>query len=181
MAYVCACGRAFDLAAALDALPRNGSSRSAMVQTRCAGCNSAIELRLRNGGYDVGYSYAGGSLHFEPVKKVRVAGLAIKPGEPDALDVTLGERRWHFAVDTPSRQRFAVLPNAWCAERPLDALDFAQWQVQVEAVERAQASLAPRKDWVLQRGDFLHLRGAAPALTAAWHYMNSGVDRKPAK
>jgi len=178
MAYRCECGCALDFVAVLDALPRDGSSGSGMVQTRCGGCNTPLELRLSNGRYEVGYSYFGGSMHFEPMKTVRVAGLTVQPSAPDDLDVTLGARHWHFSVDRPSHQRFAVLAAAFARGRRLSSLDFRQWNVTVEAVERNGVRNGADGEWLLEGGDFLHLSGPAPALTRAWHYMNDGINAK---
>jgi len=59
MAYICDCGKALDLVAMLDALPRNGTGNSGMVYNKCAGCGAPMEFRLANGRMEVGYSYFG--------------------------------------------------------------------------------------------------------------------------
>jgi hypothetical protein len=178
MRRACDCGQTFDLAAFLDGLPRDGIASSGMVAHSCPGCGRSVELRLRNGGFDVGYTYFGGSLHFETLKEVRVPGLRVVPSDPDDLDVWLGPRRWHFGWDRPSRLRFAVLSSAFAAGKRLGDLDFDQLQVVVEAVERVGERLAPDRNFLLAESDFLHLRGAGPALTRAWHYMNDGRGRR---
>ena len=178
MPYQCDCGTALDLVALLDGLPPDGTSASRMVGTRCAGCKEPIELRLGNGRVEVGYSYFGGSMHFEVMKEVKVRGLHVTPGAPDDLDVTLGERHWHFSVRTPSRLRFVVFDHAFAAGKPLHALDFAQWGVAVVAVERDDTQMEPVDALTLAGGDFLHLRGPAPALTLAWHYINDGRNAR---
>lgn len=174
MPYVCDCGRALDLVAVLDALPRDGTTHGGQLSTKCAGCAASIELRLRPGGYDVGYSYFGGSMHFEPVTRVEVKGLAVAPSDPDDLDVRLGDRHWHFSYDRRGWQRFAILPAAFALGKRLDELDLGQWQVTVGPVERGGAKLPPAEAGELQEGDFLWLQGHDPALTRAWYYLNDG-------
>jgi hypothetical protein len=174
MPYRCDCGTVLDLIALLDRLPGDGTSASRMIGTRCTGCDAPMELRLGNGRFDVGYSYFGGSMHFEPVKEVSVPGLHVTPGAPDDLDVILGTRHWHFSVRTTSRQRFLVFDRAFAAGKRLDALDFAQWGVGVEAVEREEKRMEPAGDLTVIAGDFLHLAVPAPALTSAWYYLNGG-------
>ena len=174
MAFPGLCGHAIDLPALLDATPRNGAGSSGMFFAKCPACGEGTELRLANGTATTGYSYFGGSLHFEPMKTCRVAGLKVTASDPDDLDVTLGARHWHFSIDTPSRLRFVVLGNAFAAGRALGELDFAPWGVVVEKVERDGARFDPDAAFTLQPGDFLYLCGPAPALTRAWHYMNDG-------
>jgi len=171
------CGHAIDLPALLDATAPHGAGSSAIFYAKCVACGEGTELRLANGRVTTGYSYFGGSMHFEPVKIFRVGGLKVAVSDPDDLDVSFGERRWHFTVDTPSQLRFAVLGNAAAAGRALGELDFAQWGVAIRRVERNGATLEPDGAMVLRPGDFLHLHGPAPALTRAWHYMNVGKDR----
>jgi hypothetical protein len=135
-------------------------------------CGHAIDLPTlldatpRNG--------AGSSLHFQPMNTCGVGGLKVTASDPNDLDVTLGARHWHFSIDTPSRLRFAVLGNAFAAGRALGELDFAQWGVVVERLERDGARFDPDAAFVLRSGDFLYLCGSAPALTRAWHTMNDG-------
>jgi len=174
MTYRCTCGAVLDLVALLDSLPEDGTSAARMVGTRCPGCRAPLELRLGNGRFEVGYSYFGGSVHFEVMNEVRVPGLHVTPGSPDDLDVTLGDRHWHFSVRTLSHQRFIVLNGAFAAGERLDALNFAQWGVEVESLERNATRLEPAGDFTLSAGDFLRLCGPAPALTLAWHYLNDG-------
>jgi hypothetical protein len=174
MAYVCECGRPLDLVAVLDALPRDGTTHSGLFSTKCAGCERSIEMRLRQGGYDVGYSYFGGSIHFEAVKEVRVKGLAVVPSDPDDLDVRLGERHWHFSYDRRGWQRFAILVAAFARGKRVAELELAQWQVTAGPVERGGAKLPAEEAGALREGDFLWLQGHDPALTRAWHYLNDG-------
>ena len=174
MAFSGLCGHAIDLPTLLDATPRNGAGSSGMFFAKGPACGEGTELRLANGTATTGYSYFGGSLHFEPMKTCRVGGLKVAASDPDDLDVTLGARQWHFSVDTPSRLRFVVLANAFAAGRALGELDFAQWGVAVEKVERDDARFDADSALLLRPGDFLHLRGPAPALTRAWLYMNDG-------
>jgi hypothetical protein len=134
----------------------------------------AIEARLENGGFTVGYSYFSGSLHFELVQRVRVRGLTITPTGSDGLQVMLGLRHWSFAVDRFSRHRFAVLDGAYAAGKRIGDLDFGQWEVVVEKIEKDRIMLDPETGHVVAEGDFLWLCGAEPALTRAWHYMNDG-------
>ena len=96
MPYTCDCGLAFDLKAALDAIPTGRMGKGGMLFPTCARCGQSVEVRLRDGGYDVGFSYFGGSLHFEPLQRVSVRGLRVTPSEPDDLEVVLGARRWQF-------------------------------------------------------------------------------------
>jgi len=171
------CGHAIDLPALLDATAGNAAGSSAMLYARCGVCGEGTEMRLANGGVTVGYSYFGGSLHFEPMERYPVKGLKVTASDPDDLEVVLGGRRWRFAVDTPSRHRFVVFDNAFAVGRALAALEFERLSVVVEAVERGAERIAPDPELVVRAGDFLHLRGPAPALTRAWHHMNDGGGR----
>ena len=174
MGYICQCGQAFDLVAALDQRAADSIGRSGMFSPTCVSCGESFELRLKNGGYDVGYWYFGGSMHFEAMHAVRVRAMTVAKGDPDDLDVTVGERYWHFGIRRLSRQRFIVFPQAFAAGRPLGALDFSRFDVIVLALVRAQLRIAYDSDTLVQPEDFLHLEGPAPALTRAWHYMNDG-------
>jgi hypothetical protein len=169
-----ACGHPVDLPALLDATARNGVGSSAMFFAKCPVCGEGTELRLENGRATIGYSYFGGSMHSEPMKTFRVAGLRVEALDPDDLNVRLGDRHWHFSVDAPSRLRFVVFERAYAAGKALSDLDFARWHVTVAQVERGAARFEPDPGLVVEPGDFLHLRGPAPALTRAWHYMNDG-------
>ena len=73
-----------------------------MFSPPCRGCGQSIEVRLKNGGYEVGYSYFGGSLHFESMQRVSIKGMKIAAFDPDNLDVTIGNRQWHFGIRRPS-------------------------------------------------------------------------------
>ncbi|MDK2124736.1 hypothetical protein [Parachitinimonas caeni] len=179
MAYQCECGKALDLAEQLDSLPTEACGQSGHLCTRCLQCGQSIEIQLHTGQYEVGYSYWAGSMHFDPVHSVTVHGLKIVGAEPDGLEVSLGERRWQFGISTPSRQRYILFENAFASDKCLAELDFEQWQVRVEAVERAGTRHPPTADFRLQAGDFLHLCGPAPALVRAWHYLNDGKSARP--
>jgi hypothetical protein len=103
MPYTCACGQKLDLEALLDRLPSNGMGSSAMLSTACSSCGASIELRLHNGGFDVGYSYFGGSMHFEPAQTVSMKGLTGR---------SLLKRRmllWRRPEGIPIRWRAAIL------------------------------------------------------------------------
>lgn len=178
MPYRCDCGTVLALDALLDALPAHGTGSSRMIKTRCPGCDTPMEIRLGNGRFEVGYSSFGGSVHFEAMKEVKLPGLHVVPGPPDDLDVTIGARHWHFSVPSTARQRFIVLDLAFAAGKRLGDLDFAQWGVDVEAVERNARRVEPASDVVIAGGDFLHLRGPEPALINAWRYVNDGGTRR---
>jgi hypothetical protein len=124
----------------------------------------------------LGYSYAAGEPHFEAIRKVRLRGLRVVPGEPDDLDIHLAGRHWHFGVARNSRLRFAVLPAAWARGHRLGDLDFSAVKVEVEALERGGVQGPPVLATVLEVGDFLWLAGPQPALTRAWLHMNHGWD-----
>lgn len=177
MPYTCSCGRKFDLAAALNALPPDGMGSSAMLVPKCAGCGESIEMRLRSGSFDVGYSYWGGSMHFETIAKIRVPKLRITPSDPDDLEVVLGDRHWHFGIRQLSHRRFVIFAQAFANGRRLGDIDFAQWNVIVTGVDRAEQAIAASPELVLAAGDFVHLAGPEPALVRAWHYLNDGKSR----
>jgi hypothetical protein len=174
MSYICQCGQVFDLVAALDQKAADSIGCSGMFSPACVRCGESFEVRLKSGGYDVGYSYFGGSMHFEAMHAIRVRGMSVSKGDPDDLDVRIGDRHWHFGMRRLSRQRFIVFPQAFAAGRPLGALDFARFDVSLLALERAQVSMACDSGTLVQAEDSLHLEGPAPALTRAWHYMNDG-------
>jgi hypothetical protein len=179
MPYTCDCGHKLDLVAALDALPSDRMGSSGMFCPACSGCGQSIELRLRNGGYDVGYSYFGGSMHFEPMQRVSIKGMKIVPSGPDDLDVTIGDRQWHFGIRRPSSARYVVFQQAYAAGKRVSELDFARWGVTLSGMERSGMLLEYTPETVIKAEDFLHLSGPSPDLTRAWHYMNDGIPRKP--
>jgi len=179
MPSICDCGQKLDLIAALDALPTDGMGRSGMFVHSCSGCGQKIEVRLRNGKLEVGYSYFGGSMHFEVMRETRVTGLKITRSDPDDLDVGIGTRRWHFGIRHISRLRFVVLPQAFAAGKRLGELNFEQWGVTVMSIERGTQRIEPEPGIIIAPEDFLHLAGPDPALTRAWHYMNDGKSKTP--
>ena len=174
MSYICQCGQAFDLVAALDQRASESIGHSATFGANCVRCGDSFEVRLHNGCYDVGYSYFGGSMHFEALQTIRVSGMAISAGDPDDLDVTVGDRHWHFGIRHLSRQRFVVFSQAFAAGQPVRAIDFARFKVSLVALERDRVRVDCQTDTIIQPNDFLHLEGHAPALTRAWHYLNDG-------
>jgi hypothetical protein len=175
MAYTCTCGTRFDLAAALDRLPPDQMGSAGRFVPACPGCGEQLmEISLRNGGFDAGYSYFGGSMHFEAVQRVRVKGMTITPADPDDLDVVIGERRWHFGIRHISRLRFCILSRAFAIGKRVDELDFAQWGVTLTGMEQDRVPVEYGNETVIQEGDFLWLSGPDPALTRAWHYLNDG-------
>jgi hypothetical protein len=163
-----------DLVKLLDGLPRDGTSSSGLLGATCPACGAGVEVRLGNGAFEVGYTYWAGSLHFEALQRVRVAGLKLRRTEPDGLEIDLRGRRWSFAVDRPAQDRFVIFANAFAAGKQIGQLDFSRLGVSVLKVERRGELREPGLDWELAEGDFLHLRGPAPALTRAWHYLNKG-------
>ncbi len=179
MAYTCKCGQDFDLVAFLDALPPGQMGSSGMFGHACSRCGERFEGRLRGGGFDVGYTYWAGSMHFETVQQVRVAGLKLTRSEPDDLKVVIGSRHWHFGIRHPSAKRFVIFDQAFANGKRIGELDFAQWNVSVTEIEREAARLPPGPDVVLAAGDFLCLVGPEPALNRAWHYLNDGKSKKP--
>ena len=179
MIHPCDCGHALDLTAALDAMSPEAARSDGRIYLQCPGCGEGLDMRLGSGRVEVGYDYFGGSMHFEVLKTLKVAGLKAVPGEPDDLDVTLRGKRWHFGNRTPSHLRFIVFGNAWASGRKLAELEFGQWDVTVEWVERGEDRLEPDPGLEIRPDDFLHLRGLARSLTRAWYYMNEGpANRK---
>lgn len=168
------CGHPFDLVAVLEQKDADSIGQSATFSTPCAQCGQSFEIRLKIGGYDIGYSYFGGSMHFEPLATIQVPGLQVTPGEPDDLDIAIGARRWHFGVRQRRRERFVVLGQAFVAGKSVHQLDFARLHVELTGIERDHVRIAWDRDTVLCARDCLHLEGLAPALTKAWHYMNQG-------
>jgi hypothetical protein len=136
-----------------------------------------MELRLKNGGYDVGYSYFGGSMHFEALQRVSIRGLTITVSDPDDLTVTVGNRQWHFGIRQLTHSRFCVFPRAFAAGKRMDELDFDQWGVTFTGIVRNKLRLEHDRETQIEPDDFLCLSGPAPALTCAWHYMNDGISR----
>ncbi len=174
MPAICKCGQEINLVASLDALSSQVMGSSGMFVDTCRGCGETTEIRLRNGGFETGYSYFGGSMHFEAMQRVGVAGLKIRAFDPDDLEVTLGDRRWLFGIRHISHHRFVVFPQAFVAGKQLGTLNFKQWDVSVARVERGAERLDPTSELVVTAGDFLVLSGPAPALNRAWNYMNDG-------
>jgi hypothetical protein len=178
MPYSCQCGQEFDLIAALEALPSDRMGRSGMFSPACSSCGQNLEIRLKNNAFEVGYSYFGGSMHFEVMKTVSVKGLTIEPTDPDDLEVTIGSRHWHFAIRQLTSSRFCVFPRAFAAGRRVNELDFAQWGVTLTGLERGRVPVEFVPETIIEAEDFLHLSGLAPHLTCAWHYINDGISRK---
>jgi len=176
MSYTCDCGQKFDLIGALELLSSDRMGKSGMFSSVCLTCGTSIEIRLKNNGFEVGYSYFGGSMHFESMKRVSVKGLKIKPSDPDDLDVAIGDRQWHFGIRHLTSSRFCVFTRAFAAGKRVEELDFNQWNVTLTGVERDHAPLDYSKATVIQGEDFLCLTGLSPALTRAWHYINDGLD-----
>ena len=174
MIHPCHCGHALDLAAVLGVMSPEQVRSDGRIHLHCPGCGEGLDMRLGNGRVEVGFDYFGGSMHFEVMKTLKVAGLKAVPGEPDDLEVTLGGKRWHFGNRTPSRLRFVVFGGAWAAGRKLAELEFGQWDVAVEWVERAEGRLEPIPELEIRPDDFLHLRGLERSMTQAWLYMNEG-------
>lgn len=174
MSYFCVCGQALNLVELLDQRPANSIGRSRMLSAPCPRCGDLVEIRLNNGGYEVGYSYFGGSMHFESMHSVRLHGMTVTESDPDDLDVCIGERYWHFGIRHLGRQRFCVFAKAWAAGQAVAALDFAHFDVHLTGIERDRTRIDYDGATLIQPGDFLHLKGPSPALTLAWHYMNDG-------
>lgn len=62
----------------------------------CSSCREQIELRLRAGIIELGYTYWAGSMHFEAVSSQRVHGLRVAWTD-DVLTATVGGRTFVFA------------------------------------------------------------------------------------
>ena len=175
MPYICNCGQKFDLVAALNAIPPERMGGSGMFVPTCSGCGEKMmEVRLRNGGYDVGYTYFGGSMHFETVQRVSAKGLKTSRSDPDDLDITIDGRHWHFGIRHISSFRFCVLPRAFAIGKRIDELDVNQWEVSLIGMERNGIPFEYSGETVVESDDFLWLSGPSPCLTRAWHYMNDG-------
>lgn len=174
MPYTCKCGTGFDLVAALDAQPADHVGSEGAFFHRCAGCGEGIEGRLRSGRVELGYSYWAGSMHFEAMCEIRFRDLKVTASDPDDLDVVLGERRWHFGIRHVGRKRMIVLSQAFAAGKRLGELDFAQWNVTLEQVERGTERVNPAAELVIAAGDFLTVTGPGPALIHVWQYLNNG-------
>ncbi len=51
-------------------------------QSRCPQCNVGIEFRISADALELGYTYWGGSMHFDSVVQVKIAGLRlVRTGE----------------------------------------------------------------------------------------------------
>lgn len=178
MPYNCECGKQFDLSAALDLLPVDRMGSSGMFCQTCCNCGQSKEVRLKNGGYEVGFSYFGGSMHFEPIKRVSVKGLKIAVSDPENLDVTIGNRQWHFGICQPSTARYVVFQRAFATGKQLKEMDFDQWGVSFTGMHRNDKRLEHLPETVIEANDFLCFSGPSPALTKVWLYMNDGKPRK---
>ena len=175
MPYFCDCGQKLDLAAALDAIAPDRMGRSGMFSLTCSGCgDNALQIRLGNGSFEVGYSYFGGSMHFEPVKRVSVKGLKIIPSDPDDLEVVFGENNWRFAIRHISTQRFCVFQRAFANGKRVEELDYGRWGVTLIRIQRNNEQIEFNDSTMIQADDFLSLSGMSPALTSFWHYLNNG-------
>jgi hypothetical protein len=179
MPYICDCGQKFDLITALDALPVDQMGSSGMFCPSCRNCGQSIEVRLRNNGFEVGYSYFGGSMHFEAMKKVSVKGMKITVSDPDDLDVSIGNRQWHFGIRRFSTARYIVFKQAFAAGKRLDMLDFTRWGVTFTGMHRNDLRLEHSPETVIEANDFLNFSGPIPALNRVWHYINNGTSRFP--
>jgi hypothetical protein len=178
MPYTCECGQRFDLVAALDQLPSDRMGSSGMFCPACISCGQSMEVRLKNGGYDVGCSYFGGSMHFEVMKRVSVKGLKITAFDPDDSDVAIGIRHWHFGIRLPATARYVVFQQAFAAGKHLEHLDFARWDVTFTGIHRNGMPLSHSPDTMIEAGDILTFSGPSPALTRIWLYMNDGKTGK---
>jgi hypothetical protein len=178
MPYICDCGQKLDLIAALDALPADQMGSSGMFYPACRSCGQSIAVRLRNNGFEVGYSYFGGSMHFEVIKRVKIKEMMITTLDPDDLDVSIGSRKWHFGICHPSTSRYVVFQKAFAAGKQLKELDFAQWGVTYSGMHRNGMRLEYSPETVIEPNDFLYFSGPAPALTRVWLYMNDGKPRR---
>ena len=178
MPYTCDCRQKLDLSAALDALPTDHMGSSGMFSPVCSGCGRSIEVRLKNGGFEVGFSYFGGSMHFEPMQRVKVKGLIIAASDPDDLTVSIGSRQWHFGIRRISNSRFCVFAQAFATGKRVDELNFTQWGVSLTGMERGHIPLEYSDATVIEPNDFLWLSGPSPYLTRAWHYMHDGYSSK---
>lgn len=178
MPYTCSCGQKLDFIAALDSLPADRMGSAAMFCPVCSGCGQSIEVRLKNGCFEVGYSYFGGSMHFEPMQRVSIKGMKIVVSEPDDLEITIGSRQWQFGIRHTTSARYVVFQNAYVVGKRVAELDFSQWGVTVTGVRRDDICLEHTLETVIEPGDFLCFSGPAPALTRAWHYMNDGIARR---
>jgi hypothetical protein len=177
MLRLCECGQRVQLAALLDALPADGIGASGRASLACPACGAALELRLRDGKVEAGFTYSSGDSHFEVLRDVKAPGLRVTPRDPDDLEVHLDDRRWRFGVRRPSNQRIAVLPGAWAEGRLLGELELGDLGVAVEACEREGLKQGPDPGIRLQAGEFLHLSGPQPALLRAWMVLNHGPGR----
>lgn len=62
----------------------------------CPACEQGLELRVRTGRMEIGYTYWAGSMHFEAVATFSVAGLR-RHQEGDRVGIALGDRvYWHW-------------------------------------------------------------------------------------
>lgn len=171
------CRLQVDLTALLDRLPADALGHSAHGHMKCEQCGDSFEFRLFKGRFEIGFSYWAGSLHFEATDEAHIPGLVVTPGEPDDLEVTLGERHWEFRRRFKGEQIFMVFEQAWSKGRTLAELGFDRLDVEVMGVER---------DHVLDRnfsngtrlaaGERLLLRGYPLALQRAWNVMLNGPD-----
>jgi transcription elongation factor Elf1 len=67
----------------------------------CSSCGEHIELRLRAGVIELGYTYWAGSMHFDAVSSQRVEGLSVAWAD-DVLTATVGGRSFIFSASPGS-------------------------------------------------------------------------------
>lgn len=59
------------------------SADSRVFGTSCPRCGQSLELQVRSGSIELGYTYWAGSMHFEGMVTIRASGLRVV-GERDA-------------------------------------------------------------------------------------------------
>lgn len=96
--WACECGAEATAVEVLDRATLSLPDLGVLV-SRCARCGRGVELVVRDGTLDVGWTYWAGSLHFEGGTYVEAPGLRVeRRRDPPRVTATLGGRVWRFEV-----------------------------------------------------------------------------------
>ena len=103
-AFVCPrCNAAFRLESFLEAVSGYSTATNS-GNSFCPECHEALEFRVARGTLELGYTYWAGSLHFEAVSSLRVAGLRLASTE-GSLVATFKGTRFPFSPPRPPAGR----------------------------------------------------------------------------
>ncbi|MFI5184877.1 MAG: TrkA C-terminal domain-containing protein [Vicinamibacteria bacterium] len=173
--YPCECGWAGTPEAVLDAASGLDPTLR-LLGGACPQCKRAFEVRPERGVLRFGYSYFGGSMHFEAVKDVKVPSLEVAWPAPNEIEVALGPRRWRLSAAAESSEWMYVFPTAWGVGKMISALRFDEIGVRITHVERNWKPLFFDHATVLHGGERLLVIGRTGALRRAWARLHEGKE-----